>query len=160
MRRMDGRQERSERSRLMCFARCGWGGASPFEVVYHCPQCGALLEVEHDVEALREAGDGRAWRKRFDSRLRRAAWAGSGWGGGVSGVWGKREWVLPDLPEEERIWRFFFLVGATIHTMASGAKLRYLAGGRCDPTDVEGIVRRLTAFLAAGFRAPAEDGEG
>ena len=68
--------------------------------------------------------------------------------------------ALPDLPEEERIWRFFFLVGATIHTMASGCKLRYLAGDKCDPSDVEGIVRRLTAFLAAGFRAPAEDGEG
>lgn len=92
-----------ERSRLRCFARCGgWtDGASPFEVIYHCPACGGLLEVDHDVDALREGGDGRAWRKRFDERLRRSAWAGSGgWGGGVSGVWGKREWVLPDVGEE------------------------------------------------------------
>ena len=90
-------------ARLVCFARCGgWAeGGSPFEVVYHCPACGGLLEVEHDVERLREAGDGRAWRTRFDARLRRAAWAGSGgWGGGVSGVWGKREWVLPEVGEE------------------------------------------------------------
>ena len=62
--------------------------------------------------------------------------------------------ALPELPEEDRVWRLFFLVGATVHTMASGSQLRNLAGDAYDPTDVEATIRRLTVFLAAGFRAP------
>ena len=69
--------------------------------------------------------------------------------------------ILPELPEEERLWRMFFLIGVTAHTAAAGFKLRHFADDRCDPTDVEATVRRLVAFAVAGFRAPvpSEDGE-
>src|SRR5215471_9500455 len=53
------------------------------QVVYRCEKCGGLLEVRHDVEALsqRSAAD---WKQLFDARL-----------GRESGVWSKREVVLP-----------------------------------------------------------------
>ena len=114
------------RSRFACFAGCGWAGASPFDVVYRCPDCDSLLEVRHDLEALKAAGDGGAWRTRFDERMRRAAWAGAGgWGGGLSGGWGKREWVLPAVPEARVVSLY---EGATPLLSAPG--LSGVAGGR------------------------------
>jgi threonine synthase len=63
------------------------------EVVYRCPQCGNLLEVAHDLEALR----GRApadWMKLFDDRYKRTMWPYG------SGVWGKKEWVAPEVDDD------------------------------------------------------------
>jgi len=63
------------------------------EVVYRCPRCQGLLEVEHDVAALarRSASE---WRALFDGRFRRGAWPFG------SGVWGKKEWVYPHIAVE------------------------------------------------------------
>jgi threonine synthase len=63
------------------------------EVVYECPRCGGLLEVEHDLAALRQRPAGE-WRQLFQERYR----------GGLapydSGVWGKKEWVFPELADQ------------------------------------------------------------
>ena len=67
---------------------------------------------------------------------------------------------LPDLPEEDMLWRLFFTVGSMAHTMSAGQILEHFAGGRCDPTDVEGTIHRLTAFAAAGFRASVSESSG
>jgi threonine synthase len=48
-----------------------------------------LLEVSHDHDALAAARDSEGWRSLFEARLR------------GSGVWAKREWVLPQLPEDK-----------------------------------------------------------
>jgi threonine synthase len=63
------------------------------EVVYECPRCGGLLEVEHDLEALRQrsAAD---WKALFDGRFKLGEWPYG------SGVWGKKEWVYPQLADE------------------------------------------------------------
>ena len=63
------------------------------EPVYTCRTCGALLDVVHDIEALkgRSAAD---WVTLYESRWRRSEWPYG------SGVWGKREWVLPQLRDE------------------------------------------------------------
>ncbi len=63
------------------------------EVIYRCPRCQGLLEVEHDLEALRSRGaaEGQAL---FDQRFRGGAWPLG------SGVWGKKEWVYPQLALE------------------------------------------------------------
>src|SRR5262249_55395130 len=55
------------------------------QIVYRCESCGGLLEVRHDVDALkqRSASD---WKELFDSRL-----------GRMSGVWSKREVVVPEI---------------------------------------------------------------
>ena len=62
------------------------------DVVYRCPTCGSLLEVAHDMNALRARGPS-AWMKLFDDRYKRTAWPYG------SGVWGKKEWVVPDLDD-------------------------------------------------------------
>ncbi len=63
------------------------------EVIYRCPRCQGLLEVEHDLQALRtRSGD--EWRALFDERFRRGTWPLG------SGVWGKKEWVYPQLALE------------------------------------------------------------
>ena len=69
--------------------------------------------------------------------------------------------ILPDLADEERLWRMFFLIGVTAHTAAADFKLQHFAGDRCPPVDIETTSRRIVAFAVAGFRAPApsEDGE-
>jgi len=70
-----------------CFSGCGV--RYPLEdIIYRCPKCGGLLEVRHDVAALTKRS-GEEWKKIFDSRL-----------GGESGVWSKKEVVLPELQAE------------------------------------------------------------
>ena len=58
------------------------------EVIYRCPSCGGLLEVEHDLNAW-GARSASAWMKLFDERYLRTSWPHG------SGVWGKAEWVQP-----------------------------------------------------------------
>ena len=76
-----------------CSEGCGFR-ASLLEIVYRCPRCQGLLEVAHDVEALRSV-PAQEWRRRFEQRLgaSRLPYA--------SGVWGKHEWVYPQLPVED-----------------------------------------------------------
>lgn len=58
------------------------------EVIYRCPKTGALLEVVHDLEALRTRTPA-AWMRLFDERRGRNTWPYG------SGVWSKHEWVQP-----------------------------------------------------------------
>ena len=60
------------------------------QVIYRCPRCGDLLEVAHDVAALQQR-TGAQWRQLFDERWRAIAAPHN------SGVWGKHEWVAPQL---------------------------------------------------------------
>ena len=60
-----------------------------------------------------------------------------------------------ELSTTEIDWRFMFMVGAMAHTMSWSDQMQRISGGLCDPTDVQATIRRLVAFLAAGFRAPA-----
>jgi threonine synthase len=77
---------------FVCFAGCG--ERYPLDqVIYRCRACGALLDVEHDVEALRDRSAA-GWMSLFDRRWMRTEWP---WG---SGVWGKKEWVYPGIHDE------------------------------------------------------------
>jgi threonine synthase len=81
---------------LSAWFRCAEGcdfRASLTEVVYRCPRCEGLLEVEHDLDALRRRS-GTEWKALFEGRFR-----GGDWPFG-SGVWGKKEWVYPQLAVE------------------------------------------------------------
>ena len=62
------------------------------EIIYRSPS-GGLLEVAHDLEALRHRSPA-AWMKLWDSRYKRTQWPFS------SGIWGKKELVLPNIPDE------------------------------------------------------------
>jgi len=80
------------RAVFRCFAGCG--GEYPLtQPIYRCPSCDGLLEVAHDIEGLRDRGAA-AWMKLFEDRWMRTQWPYG------SGVWGKREWVAPDVPDE------------------------------------------------------------
>lgn len=75
-----------------CIAGCA-GGYPLEQVIYRCPKCGDLLEVVHDLEALRTR-DAAGWKALFGERWRSVD---EPWG---SGVWGKHEWVAPQLARE------------------------------------------------------------
>lgn len=62
--------------------------------------------------------------------------------------------ALPDLPEADLHWRFHFLLGTMVYTMANAGRIQALTDGRCDPGDGEQALRFLVPFLAAGFRSP------
>jgi threonine synthase len=59
------------------------------EVVYRTRD-GGLLDVQHDMAAL-ATRSGKEWKALFDARRGARTWPDR------SGVWGKREWVLPEL---------------------------------------------------------------
>ena len=75
-----------------CFAGCETR-FSIYDVIYRCPTCGSLLEVHHERETLRER-NAYQWQQLFDSRASTTNWPYG------SGVWGMREWVIPDLRDE------------------------------------------------------------
>lgn len=84
--------EPAYRAVFRCIAGCP--GEWPLdEVIYRCPHCKNLLEVRHDVAALKQK-TAAAWTKLFDDRYLRTQWPVG------SGVWGKREWVHPHLRDE------------------------------------------------------------
>ena len=77
------------RAVFRCIAGCG--EEYPLdEVVYECRKCGGLLEVHHDLEPLRRR-NAREWRRLFDSRTATTEWPYG------SGIWSKKEWVVPDI---------------------------------------------------------------
>jgi AcrR family transcriptional regulator len=61
--------------------------------------------------------------------------------------------VLPHLPPVDLAWRFHFLLGTMVYTMADPGRIQSLTDGLCDPGDVEAALRHIVPFLAAGFRA-------
>src|SRR6187399_602120 len=79
------------RSVFRCISGCA--GDHPLDqVIYKCPKCGDLLEVVHDIEALKTRSAA-SWIKLFDERYLRTAWPYG------SGVWGKKEWVQPHVDD-------------------------------------------------------------
>src|SRR5712691_7342103 len=70
-----------------CAAGCS--GELPLnQVIYYCPKCGGLLDVQHDLTALRSRS-AEDWKQLFDDRHRRTIYPYG------SGVWGKKEMVCP-----------------------------------------------------------------
>ncbi|HNH08797.1 MAG TPA: threonine synthase [Leptospiraceae bacterium] len=63
------------------------------EVIYKCRHCGEILQVSHNMEALKQKSADE-WKSLFDSRR------GSFEFPNDSGIWSKREWVLPEIEPE------------------------------------------------------------
>jgi threonine synthase len=68
------------------------------EIVYRS-NSGGLLDVHHDMEALAKF-DGAYWRNLFDSRVGKTTWPYG------SGVWSKKEWVLPEIHPDDIVSAF------------------------------------------------------
>lgn len=81
-----------------CIAGCP-GQHSIFDVIYTCPICGSLLEVHHEREPLKKR-DPSEWKQLFDARVGTTTWPHG------SGVWGMREWVIPELADENVVSMF------------------------------------------------------
>ena len=69
------------------------------EVIYRCPECDDLLEVQHDLDQLKQR-NATEWRELFDHRYRRNEWPYG------SSVWGKKELVCPNLENENIVSTF------------------------------------------------------
>jgi threonine synthase len=67
-----------------------------YDIKYRCDKCGGLLNVEHDLEALKKVS-AEDWKKIFDERTMSRDFPYG------SGVWGKKEWVLPQIKDENII---------------------------------------------------------
>jgi threonine synthase len=82
----------SYHAEFRCLAGCdgSWPVTQP---IYRCPKCHGLLDVVHDVDALRHRSAA-AWMRLFDERYMKSTWPYG------SGVWGKREWVMPAVPDD------------------------------------------------------------
>jgi threonine synthase len=65
----------------------------PLDDVVYTDSRGGLLQVEHDMGELRKT-PGPAWKALFEERAHKNVWPYG------SGVWGKKEWVLPELDNE------------------------------------------------------------
>ena len=61
---------------------------------------------------------------------------------------------LPDLPADEILWRFHFMLGTIYYSVASPQRIKTFSRGRCDPGNLEDTLQHLVPFLAAAFRAP------
>ena len=72
---------------------------SLLEIIYRCPTCGDLLEVQHDVDALRTRAPA-AWMQLFEERNRKSVYPYG------SGVWSKKEWVVPFIDNENVVSTF------------------------------------------------------
>ncbi len=65
----------------------------PLDEVVYTARDGGLLQVVHDMDELRKTS-GEEWKARFEGRSHKNAWPYG------SGVWGKKEWVLPQIDNE------------------------------------------------------------
>ncbi|KFM28078.1 Threonine synthase, chloroplastic [Auxenochlorella protothecoides] len=68
------------------------------DVVYRAMD-GGLLDVKHDFEALAKY-DAKYWKTLFDGRVGTARWPHG------SGVWSKKEWVLPQISDDDIVSMF------------------------------------------------------
>src|SRR3990172_8119305 len=86
------------RARFRCIAGCD--EEYPLdEVVYQCRKCGGLLEVRHDLNLLKRRS-AQQWRRLFDSRKGATRWPYG------SGIWSKKEWVVPEIDNDNIVSMF------------------------------------------------------
>ncbi len=79
--------------------QCSQGCAETYqlsEVIYRCKKCDGLLEVRHDIDALKERSAAE-WKTLFEQRYMRTQYPYG------SGVWGKKELVCPNIDDDNII---------------------------------------------------------
>ena len=68
----------------------------PLDEVVYTARDGSLLEVAHDMDELRKTS-AEEWKRTFRERAHSSEWPYG------SGVWGKKEWVLPGIDNEHAV---------------------------------------------------------
>jgi len=61
--------------------------------------------------------------------------------------------ALPQLPADELNWRFHFLLGSMVYTMALPGRIESLTDEKLDTRNWQVALDQLVAYAAAGFRA-------
>jgi threonine synthase len=84
--------DRRFRAHFRCSRGCH-GEYELFSFLYRCPKCQSLLEVAHDLEAIKSS-TAEEWKALFDRRVGVTRWPYG------SGVWGKKEWICPEIKDE------------------------------------------------------------
>ena len=64
------------------------------------------------------------------------------------------EQAAPEIPKQELMWRFHFVIGAMAHTMLHGELFNRFSPMIAELSDVEENIERLTKFGTAGLLAP------
>ena len=62
--------------------------------------------------------------------------------------------AAPEVPKQELMLRFHFVIGAMAHTMLHGELFNRFSPMIAERSDVEGTIERLTKFGTAGLLAP------
>lgn len=62
--------------------------------------------------------------------------------------------ALPNVPAEEILWRFHFMLGAMSYAISGVDALHIVAEGALDDGDTEALYARLMSFMLGGLRAP------
>lgn len=62
--------------------------------------------------------------------------------------------ALPDVPAQEILWRFHFMLGAMSYAIAGTDALQLVSGFDLEENDSAALARRLMPFLLGGLRAP------
>jgi threonine synthase len=83
---------------FQCTAGCP-GQYNLREIIYRCPKCHNLLEVQHDLARLQQH-PAPYWKQLFDNRFLRNQWPYG------SSVWGKREIVCPEVADDNVVSTF------------------------------------------------------
>jgi len=67
--------------------------------------------------------------------------------------------ALPDVPKEEIVWRFHFMLGATSYAVAGTDTLHLVTDWQTGPAadDVKQLLPRLMSFLLGGLRAQCRE---
>ena len=61
--------------------------------------------------------------------------------------------ALPDLTEQDLLWRIHFTIGVLAHTLRGAPELAAFTEGRFNPCVDAVVVKNMVAFLSAGFRS-------
>ncbi len=62
--------------------------------------------------------------------------------------------ALPKLAHKDLYWRFHFLLGTMVYTMARPGRIESMTRGDIETSDPQAALEHLVHFAAAGFRAP------
>lgn len=63
--------------------------------------------------------------------------------------------ALPAVPEDVFLWRFTFVLGVMCSALADPDRIRFVSGGRCDPSNSQEVEDQIVAFCSAGLCAPS-----
>jgi AcrR family transcriptional regulator len=62
--------------------------------------------------------------------------------------------ALPKLEPKELFWRFHFVLGGMVYTMARPGRIESITDDAIDTSDADAALEHLVRFAAAGLRAP------